>query len=97
MTMGIDHLPRPCDLTVGGAAEAECGRLRAELNALKQRQQRRKPRFDRMITEAEKVGKHVRSISTPDGYTLGFAEPEDRAANDLDEWIAKHARKIERR
>jgi hypothetical protein len=35
-----------------------------------------KPRVDVLIRQAEKTGKVVTSITTPDGFTLKFDEPE---------------------
>jgi hypothetical protein len=61
---------------------------------VKPRRQRR-PSVGPLIAQAEKSGKHVTSVTTPDGVTLTFGEPEDNT-NDLDNWIAKHARSSER-
>jgi hypothetical protein len=50
---------------------------------------RRKPSVSKLIAHAEKSGKPVTSVTTPDGVTLRFGESEP--SNELDEWIAKHA------
>jgi hypothetical protein len=48
---------------------------------------RRKPSLSRMIKQAEKAaGKRVTSITTPDGATLRFDEPEPTAATNP--WLA---------
>jgi hypothetical protein len=47
------------------------------------RRRQRKPRLDRTIREAEKAGKSVTSITTPDGVKLTFGEP---APDTSDEW-----------
>jgi hypothetical protein len=35
----------------------------------------RKPRIDTMIAQAERAGKNVASITTPEGYTITFGQP----------------------
>jgi hypothetical protein len=42
---------------------------------------RRKLRVDALIRQAEKAGKVVTSITTPDGVTLRFDEPEQNSSN----------------
>jgi hypothetical protein len=39
----------------------------------------RRPSISKMIAQAEKAGKPVTSITTPDGMTLRFGEPEPGA------------------
>jgi hypothetical protein len=61
----------------------------------------RKASIDRMIAAAERDGKNVTSITTPDGTTLTFGpEPTEAAkpeGNELDNWMAsRHARSNER-
>jgi hypothetical protein len=61
------------------------------------RARRRKPSISRAIAQAEKGGKTVSSVVLPDGMKLTFNEqtkPDD--GNDLDQWMAKHARSTER-
>jgi hypothetical protein len=56
---------------------------------------RRKPSIATMIKRAEKSGKEVTSIVTPDGTTLNFgeAEPSEADINELDKWLrGKNAR-----
>jgi|SRR5262245_3462783 len=47
---------------------------------LGQQKRQRKPRLDRLIKQAEQTGKSVNSITTPDGTTLTFGEPEPTEA-----------------
>jgi hypothetical protein len=51
----------------------------------------RKPSLRTLIAQAEKSGKPVSSIATPEGTKLTFGEPESEKPNELDEWIAKRA------
>ena len=46
----------------------------------------RKPRIDRMIAAAERSGKNVTSITTPDGVTLHFGKAEPTEASNP--WLA---------
>jgi len=39
------------------------------------RRRKHKPRIDTMIKQAEKAGKNVASITTPEGYTITFGPP----------------------
>jgi hypothetical protein len=51
-----------------------------------------KPRIDIMIKRAERAGKNVTSVTTPDGVTLTFGGADKTEAdqtNDLDKWMAK--------
>jgi hypothetical protein len=41
----------------------------------------RKPGLGRLIAQMEKAGKTVTSITTPDGHTLTFGEPQSSEAN----------------
>ena len=72
------------DLDLGHEGEIE--QLKAELGAFKQRKSRRRPRVDRLIAQAEKTGKNVVSITTPDGVTLTFGEPKPTEASNP--WLA---------
>jgi hypothetical protein len=45
----------------------------------------RRPSIGRMIAQAEKAGKNVASITTPDGTTLTFGQAPSEAANP---WLA---------
>jgi hypothetical protein len=56
----------------------------------------RKARVHTLIKQAEKSGKPVTSITTPDGVTLHFGKDEQQQGNEVDEWIAKHANKTQR-
>jgi hypothetical protein len=63
----------------------------AEIEALNPKtppkQRPRKPRLDRMIAQAEKAsGKRLTSITTADGTTLHFGEPEPTEATNP--WLA---------
>jgi hypothetical protein len=55
-----------------------------------------RPRISKMIEQAEKAGKTVTSITTPDGTKLDFGKPEQQQGNEVDDWIAKHAHAPER-
>jgi hypothetical protein len=66
--------------------EAEIEQLKAELEAFKQRKSRRRPRVDRLIAQAEKAGKSVASITTPDGITVTFGESKPTEASNP--WLA---------
>jgi hypothetical protein len=54
----------------------------------------RKPSVARMIAVAKKAG--ATSVTTPAGYRITFGELEPAPANELDEWVAKHARPPQR-
>jgi hypothetical protein len=51
--------------------------------------------ISKMIEQAEQAGKPLASITLPDGTKLDFSKAEQQG-NELDEWIAKHARAPER-
>jgi hypothetical protein len=46
----------------------------------------RKPSIARQIKQAEKTGKTVTSVTTPDGMIINFGEPEPSVANNP--WLA---------
>jgi hypothetical protein len=73
---------------LGQAGFQESISVRAE--SAKPRRQR-KPSLRTLIAQAEKSGKSVSSITTPEGTKLTFGEPESEIRNELDEWIAKRA------
>jgi hypothetical protein len=50
------------------------------------RHRQRKPSIKRMIAAAERAGKNVTSITTPDGVTLHFGKVEDTEASNP--WLA---------
>jgi hypothetical protein len=50
------------------------------------KRQRRKPSIARQIKQAEKAGKTVTSITTPDGTTIHFGDSESSEANNP--WLA---------
>jgi hypothetical protein len=52
---------------------------------------RRKLRVDALIRQAEKAGKVVTSITTPDGVTLRFDEPEQNTANNSWDEVLRRA------
>jgi hypothetical protein len=57
----------------------------------------RKPTLGRALAQAAKAGKPVKSATLgSEGVKLEFGEPDSNQVNELDEWIAKHAYKIER-
>jgi hypothetical protein len=56
----------------------------------------RRPSIAKMIKQAEKCGREVTSVTLPDGTKLDFSKPESTTSNDLDNWLAKHARATER-
>jgi len=59
----------------------------ADPNALPNawRRRPRKPQINKMIEQAEKTGKTVTSVTTPDGHTLRFSNT-DNASIEKDEW-----------
>ena len=68
--------------------------LRMLLSSPKRKRQRRR-RLDLTIAEAEKSGKTVQAVTLlPDGIKLDFGKAEQQG-NELDQWMAKHARKTE--
>jgi NAD(P)H-hydrate repair Nnr-like enzyme with NAD(P)H-hydrate epimerase domain len=80
--MAIDHLPKACDLVVGSGG--------------KKPRRPRKSSIRAMIAQAEKAGKNVASITTPEGITLTFGEPAKdgrvlTADNELEQWRRKKA------
>jgi hypothetical protein len=63
----------------------------------KKPRRQRKPSIRTIIKQAEKTGKSVTSITTPDGTVLTFGgEPAKSEGNELDAWMAKHADSTER-
>ena len=64
------------------------------LSSPKRKRQRRR-RLDLTIAEAETSGKTVQAVTLlPDGIKLDFGKAEQQG-NELDQWMAKHARKTE--
>jgi hypothetical protein len=61
------------------------------VDAMKPRNRRaRKPRIDTIIKQAEKAGKNVTSVTTPEGVTLTFGEANtDESVTPLEQWRAK--------
>jgi len=53
---------------------------------------KRKPNIGAIVRQAEKSGKIVTNITTPDGIVLTFGGVDKTAdqTNDLDKWMAKH-------
>lgn len=98
MTMGIHHLPKPLDLTIGAAAEAKAARLQAELDTLKQglqRKPRRRPqRVPAQFDKAIKAGLPARLEKRPDGTIVVVVGVDaiNEEGKALDNWMAKHAR-----
>jgi hypothetical protein len=62
------------------------GRLRI-VSTKRAEPRKRKPSIARTIKQAERSGKKVTSITTPDGATLRFNEPEPTEATNP--WLAK--------
>ena len=73
---GIDHL-HACDLVVGQGNKPEPDLVAKREHAVR----RRKPGLRRLIAQAEKTGKTVTSVTTPDGHTLRFGELPSSEAN----------------
>lgn len=59
------------------------------VNVAPARRRWRKPRIDKLIAQAERAGKNVTSITTPEGITLNFGELIADQTCDLDKWMAK--------
>ena len=72
------------DLVYRKVAEVIGMIVMADPNALRGRP--RKPQINKMIEQAEKTGKTVTSVTTPDGHTLRFGDTDDVsiAKNDWD-------------
>jgi hypothetical protein len=56
-------------------------RLRVDGSRQMAKRQRRKPSIARQIKQAEKTGKTVTSITTPDGTTINFGETKPTDAS----------------
>jgi len=76
------------DLVYRKVAEVIGMIVMADPNALPNawRRRPRKPQINKMIEQAEKTGKTVTSVTTPDGHTLRFGDTDDVsiAKNDWD-------------
>jgi hypothetical protein len=69
--------------------------LRTPAEAARKVRKPRRPSISKMIAQAEKAGKPVTSITTPDGMTLRFGEPEPAAPENprpLDEFRTKETK-----
>jgi hypothetical protein len=53
------------------------------------RRRQRKPSVATLIKRAEKAGKTVTAITTPEGMTLTFGEAADKSANEADNELAR--------
>jgi hypothetical protein len=53
------------------------------------RRRARKPSVATLIKRAEKAGKTVTAITTPDGITLTFGEAADKSVNEADNELAR--------
>jgi hypothetical protein len=66
------------------------------VHAVTPKKRNRRPSLETLIREAERAGKAVSSITTPDGTTVRFGEPGGAASStvtELEAWKAKkHAR-----
>ena len=78
---GIDDEPPVRNLTASPPPDSLCDEAVA---APKRRT--RKPSIARQIKQAEKTGKRVTSVTTPDGMIINFGDPEPSAANNP--WLA---------
>jgi hypothetical protein len=65
----------------GYVAYADRLRLRVDGSRQMAKRQRRKPSIARQIKQAEKTGKTVTSITTPDGTTINFGETKPTDAS----------------
>jgi hypothetical protein len=74
------------ELTIG----VDIGRTRPRAR------RKRKPSIATLVKHAERTGKTVTSITTPDGTTINFDESTKSDSDALDQWIAKHADSPER-
>jgi hypothetical protein len=57
----------------------------------------RKPGIGTLVKSAEKTGKTVTSITTPDGTTIHFDEGESAADNEVENWFSKQRRHADQR
>jgi hypothetical protein len=66
--------------------------VRADASAKPRRQ--RKPSIRALLAQAEKAGRHVQSMTMPDGTVLTFGEPEAASSNPwLDDLAARRAKR----
>jgi hypothetical protein len=63
----------------------------AALTPQRKSRRQRKPSVGKLIAQAEKFGKPVTSITTPDGVTLHFGTAES-AGNEWDEVLPRHGK-----
>ena len=82
----LERRPRPVRVSQERISES----FEVSKPAAREKRQR-KPSLRTLIAQAEKSGKPVSSVTTSDGVTLRFGEPESEIRNELDEWIAKRA------
>jgi hypothetical protein len=76
---GVDHL-YACNLVIGQGNQPK--REDNRIVAKREHTPRpRKPSLRKLIAQAEKAGKTVSGLTTPDGHTLTFGEPQSREAN----------------
>jgi hypothetical protein len=81
----------------GGDVDARCQLadcldcLRSMIERAAESRRRRKPSVPTLIAQAEKSGKPVSSITTPDGVTLHFGAAES-AGNEWDEVLLRHGK-----
>jgi hypothetical protein len=87
----LEMTSRELDTWAAARPRGESGKNRAERSVVSKPPRQRKPSLRTLIAQAEKAGKPVTSITTPDGTKIAFGEPEAEKRNELDEWIAKHA------
>ena len=69
--------------TVSEAVAQAYARLNAEWEV---RKKPRKRRMGALIKQVERIGKHVSSVTTPDGTVLHFGEPQPTEASNP--WLA---------
>jgi predicted transcriptional regulator len=88
------ELHRRCD-RLADALDTVCAAFRpatAQPIPPQSPRRQRKPSLAALKRRAEKAGLQMTSVTMPDGTIIHFGEGEQQQGNELDEWIAKHAR-----
>jgi hypothetical protein len=83
----LEMTSRELDTWVAARPPGESGKNRAERSVVSQPRRQRKPSIRTLIQQAEKAGKPVTSVTTPDGITLRFDQPEPAEASNP--WLAE--------
>jgi hypothetical protein len=90
--LDLDALPDGVQVQLLFAADPQQQLLRYSSPNRRRQRGKRKPRIDAMIRQAERTGKQVTSITTADGITLTFGQPESNTTmNPWDEVSRKNA------